>query len=109
MASIVRKQRERSAAGKRSSFAVNGRPIKEAQMESYLKRADISADIHLIAVDAPTPPGVIYSTPSPTDTTFGEQVDRLVNAGKSFSEPGFAGEYSEVGPAGTESTKGALF
>lgn len=102
---MLRKQRERSAAGRRSSFTYKGRTIEKAQIERYLKRAKISDDDLLDAVDAPTPSELVYRTPSPTDTAFGEYVDHPANADKSLIEPGFTGAYSEVGSADTESTK----
>jgi len=86
MLAILRKNTEREAVGKSSSFRVRGQPVTIEEVYHYFKRKKNMRDQE--AYNAPTPSDVSCRTPSPAPTVplFGNDTQMITTSPFSWQE-----------------------
>jgi hypothetical protein len=81
MLAIIRKQRNREAVGKTSSFRVRGRTVDMTRVEYHFKRKGVSMNevIRTLSSPAPSTPSAISCfTPSPAAVSEGPSLDMVL-------------------------------
>ena len=63
MKAIIRKQTQRSRAGKKSAFRIRNSQVSELKIVRYRKAMKLSSEEQALRLRAPTPPGLICYTP----------------------------------------------
>ena len=99
MLAILRKQTERNAVGKGSSFRVRAQPVTIEEVLHYLKRKKNVRDEE--AYNAPTPSDVSCRTPSPAPVLVPPENDNQVVTTANFAWPDLLDQNSESYYVGT--------
>ena len=92
MKAIIRKQTQRSRAGKKSVFRIRNSHVSELKIVRYRKATKLSSEEQALRLRAPTPPELICYTPLASPLTTPrvlETPERIVKLIQEFSDGSF--------------------